>query len=135
MRKMKKRYELLVYIFITLCCFIGIWLGTKLIGEQLPSGKYLLLFILVGAVCGVGLPMLISWSKRRSRQPEMDERTVRILKNYLLSAFLLVSFLSGVLLLILVGIGYDTIELGWIAVYGGTIFILMTAGFFVVKRL
>ncbi|PAF21197.1 hypothetical protein CHH49_12290 [Terribacillus saccharophilus] len=134
MRKMKKRYELLIYVFITFCCFIGIWLGTKLIGEQLPSGNYLLLFILVGALCGVGLPMLISWSNRRSRQPDMDERTVRMLKNYLLSAFFLVSFLSGVLLLVLVGIGHETIELGWIAVYGGAIFILMTAGLFVVKR-
>ncbi|MFP7254833.1 hypothetical protein SFC02_11085 [Terribacillus goriensis] len=134
MRKIKMRYEFIIYVFITVCCFVGIWLGTKVSGEQLPSGNYFVLFLLVGAFCGVGLPMLISWSQRKSGEPDMDERTVRMLKNYLLSAFLLVSFLSGVLLLVLVGIGYENIALGWIAVYGGAIFILLTAGLFIVKR-
>ncbi|MFP7494617.1 hypothetical protein SFC66_12575 [Terribacillus saccharophilus] len=135
MRKMKMRNEFLIYVCMTLCCFFGIWLGIKLVGEQLPSGDFFLLFVLVGAVCGVGLPMLISWSQRRSRKTDMDERTVRMLKNYLLAAFLFVAFLSGLLLLVMAGIGYETIELGMIAAYGAVIIVLMTVGLFVVKRL
>lgn len=135
MRKMKKRYELLVYIFITLCCFLGLWLGLKLIGEGLPSGKSLLVLILVGIACGIGLPMLVSWLRDRKRQPEMDERTVRMLKDYLLAATAGVWLLSGILLLVLFGIGYETIELGLIAIYGMGIVFLMTVGLFVVKRL
>ncbi|AIF65568.1 hypothetical protein SAMN04489762_2959 [Terribacillus saccharophilus] len=135
MRKMKKRYELLVYIFITLCCFLGLWLGLKLIGEDLPSGKSLLVLILVGIAGGIGLPMLVSWLRDRKRQPEMDERTVRMLKDYLLAATAGVWLLSGILLLVLFGIGYETVELGLIAVYGIGIVFLMTVGLFVVKRL
>ncbi|MFP7478527.1 hypothetical protein [Terribacillus saccharophilus] len=135
MRKTKKRYELLVYIFITFCCFAGLWLGLKLIGEDLPSGKALLVFILVGTTCGVGLPMLISWLKDRKRQPEMDERTVRMLKDYLLATTAGVWLLSGILLLVLFGMGYETIELGLIGIYGVGIVFLMTAGLFIVKRL
>lgn len=135
MRKIKKRYELLVYIFITLCCFLGLWLGLKLIGEGLPSGKLLLVLILVGIAGGIGLPMLVSWLKDRKRQPEMDERTVRMLKDYLLAATAGVWLLSGILLLVLFGIGYETVELGLIAIYGMGIVFLMTVGLFVVKRL
>lgn len=135
MRKMKKRYELLVYIFITLCCFLGLWLGLKLIDEDLPSGKSLLVLILVGIAGGIGLPMLVSWLRDRKRQPEMDERTVRMLKDYLLAATAGVWLLSGILLLVLFGIGYETVELGLIAVYGIGIVFLMTVGLFVVKRL
>lgn len=135
MAKMKKRYELMVYIFITLCCFLGLGLGLKLIGEDLPSGKALLLFILVGTAGGVGLPMLISWLKDRKDQPEMDERTVKMLKDYLVAATAGVWLLSGILLLVLFGIGYETIELGLIALYGVGIIFLMTVGLIVVKRL
>ncbi|WP_366248803.1 hypothetical protein [Terribacillus aidingensis] len=135
MRKMKKRYELLIYVSITCCCFLGCWLGLNLIGEDFPSGKGLLLFILVGMAGGICLPMLISWLKDRRRQPEMDERTVRMLKDYVAAASIGVWLLSGILLLILFGIGYETIELGIVALYGVGIVFLMTAGLFLVKRL
>lgn len=134
MRKMKKRYELLIYVFITLCCFAGLWLGWELAGEQLPSGNGLLFIILAGVIGGIGLPMMLSWFKRKRRDPDMDERTFRMMKDYLLAAFFVISFLSGSLLLVLIGVGCNTIELGWLAVYGGVIAFLMTAGLFVVKR-
>lgn len=134
MRKMKKRYELLIYVFITLCSFVGLGLGVELAGGQLPLGSDLLFIILAGVIGGIGFPMLLSWFKRKQREPDMDERTFRMMKDYLLGAFLVVSLLSGVLLLVLVGFGYNTVELGMIAVYGGSITILMTAGLFVVKR-
>lgn len=135
MRTGKKRYELLFYTFITLCCFIGLWIGLKLAGGPFPSGTSFIILTLVGVACGIGLPMLISLVRRRKSLPEMDERTVRIIKDYLLMASVGIGFVSGILLLVLVGIGYQTIELGILALYGSIMVLLTAAGLFVVKRL
>lgn len=72
--------------------------------------------------------------KRRGKIPAVDERTLQIMKNYLLLVLSAIFFISAIILLVLFFLGVETIEIGWIFVYLSGWIILFLLGGFVVSK-
>jgi|SRR5690625_1090649 len=79
--------------------------------------------------------ILTKWrGKRRGKIPAVDERTIQVMKNYLLLVLSAIFFISAIILLVLFFRGVETIEIGWIFVYlSGWILIFLLGGFIVRK--
>lgn len=80
--------------------------------------------------------LLSIWKEKRNKKiPEVDERTVVVLKNYFVWAFYIVMIASSFILIILYLTDVETIELGMIFAYQALIYILVAIGAFIAKRI
>lgn len=78
----------------------------------------------------------IKWRiKRKKNIPIADERTILMMKNYLLIVVYIVFMISAMILIILFLSGVETIEIGWIFVYLSVLIILTMIGGVIVSRL
>lgn len=138
---MKERYKvILVSAFIYVCLLIGTYLGLHLIGEI--EGIFISPFeiisgILIGTCLGLAVVLLFYYFHKRKngKGPQVDERTLVLLKRYFLIVLYVVMFGSSALLLLLYSLGIESIEVGMIIVYMLLLYLLITVGFFVTKRL
>lgn len=77
-----------------------------------------------------------NWRRKRNGNiPDIDERTISVLKNYFMWAFYFVMIGSGLVSFILFLMDVKTIELGMIVVYQTILFILVAIGAVVAKKL
>lgn len=72
--------------------------------------------------------------KRRGKIPAVDERTLQMMKNYLLLVLSAIFFISAIILLVLFFLGVETIEIGWIFLYLSVWIVLSILGGFVVSK-
>ena len=134
---MKKQYEILIYIFIMVMFICGGLLAVYLIGKDEGVFDFgLVVPIISGTAVGLTVSFLYTkWRKKRmGNVPEVDERSVLLMKRYFLVVLYVVLFGSGALLIVLYGLGVHTIETGMIAVYMAVLYLLIGIGAFVVKR-
>lgn len=83
----------------------------------------------------LGTIFFMNWrGKRRGNIPPVDERTLLIMKNYLLWVLSLLFFISAIILLVLLFLGIETIEIGWIFLYLSSWITLSILGAFIVTR-
>ena len=73
--------------------------------------------------------------KRNGNIPEIDERTILVMKNYFMWAFYFVMIGSGLVSFILFLMDVKTIELGMIFVYQTILFMLVAIGAVVAKKI
>ena len=133
---MKKRYEVIIYAVVIGCMFIGGLLGVYLVGKEDGTFSFdLLIPITVGIAGGFIIFILISkWrQKRNGKMPDVDERTLLLMKKYFSIALYVVLLGSGALLLILFAMGVETIETGMLIVYMMVVYFLIGIGVFVTK--
>ncbi|MCM3764982.1 hypothetical protein [Neobacillus niacini] len=134
---MKTRYQMMIYVFIIGMIIIGGLLGVYLIGKEEGEFSFgLAAAVIVGSFGGFMISFLYSkWRKKRNGNiPEVDERSLLLMKRYLLIVLYVVLIGSGALLLVLYAIGVHTIETGMLIVYMMLLYMLIGIGAVVVKR-
>lgn len=89
-------------------------------GESTSTLDYVWLNMIVLGTFVLTIFLMKKGEKRRGKIPAADERTLQVMKNYLLWVLSLIFFISAVILLLLFFIGVETIEIGWIFVYLAT---------------
>lgn len=139
---MKKRYKIMMYTFLIAIMIIGGLLVVYLIGKE--EGEYSFEWVIAvikgvvgGAIGAFVIKLLYSkWRmKRKSNVPEVDERSVLLMKRYLLIVLYFVLFGSSALLMALYGMGIHTIETGMLIVYMMILFLVIGIGAVIVTRL
>lgn len=128
----------MIYLFVIGMIIVGGLLGVYFIGKE--EGEYnfeLALAVIVGSVGGFVIFSLYStWRKKRNGNvPEVDERSLLLIKRYLLIVLYFILIGSGAILLVLYAIGIQTIEVGMLIVYMMILYMLIGIGAVVVKRL
>ena len=98
----------------------------------------------IGMVIGVSGAMVLSAfftyllsirkKKKDNNIPEVDERTILVLKNYFMWSFYFVMIGSGLVSVILYLMDVKTIELGMIFAYQAFVFMIVAIGAFAAKR-
>lgn len=135
---MKKGYEILIYIFIMAMFIVGGLLGVYLIGKEEGAFDFgVATSVIIGSFVGITISFVLAkWrKKRRGNVPEVDERSVLVMKKYLLVVLYVVLVGSGALLIALYGMGVHEIETGMLIVYMMILYIVIGIGAVVVKRL
>ncbi|WP_017472030.1 hypothetical protein [Amphibacillus jilinensis] len=122
-------------IFIVGCILFGGFLGIYIIGEE--TGGYMAIPMIVGTLLGVLITWLITkWSKRRNGNvPNFDERSIILMKRYLMIVLYVLLIGSGATLLILYSMGVYFIETGMLIVCLMTFYFIIGVGAFITKRL
>ncbi|MGJ7913765.1 hypothetical protein [Neobacillus sp. LXY-1] len=129
---------ILISAFIIGCVGIGGYLGIYIIGKETGEYNYdLTIPMAVGSILGIIIFLFFSmWNKKRNGNvPEFDERSVILMKRYLLIVLYVVLFGSGAALLILYSMGVYLIETGMLIVCLMVLYIIIGFGAFVTKRL
>ena len=141
MKKIKQGYIIIGYAFFSVMTILGGVLGLSLAGKE--AGAPIFDFATSIAICAIG-PIsggiisyfFMKWNKKRNGNiPDIDERSLVIMKRYLLIVLYFVLFVSGALLLLLYGMGVYTIETGMLIVYMMILYILIGIGAIVVKQI
>ncbi len=135
---MKKRSEVMIYVILVAMIIIGGFFGVYLIGrEEGIFSLELALAIVGGSVGGLIIRFLYSkWHKKRNGNiPEVDERTLLLMKRYLLIVLYFVLIGSSALLLVLYAMDIRTIQTEMAIVYMTGLFVLIGIGTAIVKRL
>lgn len=128
--------------------FIGVVIGV-IIGASILFAKIVLtketggfnigmaISIIGAMILGAFFSYLLSIKKKKRNNniPEVDERTILVLKNYFTWAFYFVMIGSGFVSIILSLMNVEKIELGMIFAYQAFVFILVAIGAFVAKRI
>lgn len=134
---MRKRYEIMIYLFLAAMIITGGLLGVYLIGKDEGEFDFGLASVVIVATIGGFLVQFLfsTWRKRRKGNiPEIDERSMVLMKRYLLIVLYFVLIGSGALLLILYAMGVHTIETGMLIVYMMILYLLTGIGALVVKQ-
>ncbi|WP_332634880.1 hypothetical protein [Halalkalibacter flavus] len=129
---------ILVMIFIVGCILFGGFLGIYIIGDETGGYNYdLAIPMIVGTLSGILLYVLFSkWSKRRNGNvPDFDERSIILMKRYLMIVLYVLLIGSGATLLILYSMGVYLIETGMLIVCLMTFYIIIGVGAFITKQL
>lgn len=103
-------------------------------GESTRVLDYVWLNMIVLGTFVLTIFLMKKGEKRRGKIPAADERTLQVMKNYLLSALSVIFFLSLIVLLALFFIGVETIEIGWIFVYLSVLIISTLIGAFIASK-
>ncbi|TYS63469.1 hypothetical protein FZC76_19815 [Sutcliffiella horikoshii] len=136
--KSNKKWFWLAFVVILICMQIGGALGIYIIGREEGVFDYsLLLSMFQGTLGGLVLVLLIMYfhKKRMPKLPEFDERSMLLMKRYFLGAFYVVFIGSGAIVVTLALLGFQTVEVGMLAVYLSILFIVVGAGALVTARL
>ncbi|WP_449620057.1 hypothetical protein [Robertmurraya sp. Marseille-Q9965] len=129
---------ILISAFIIGCIWIGGYLGIHIIGKETGEYNYdLAIPMVVGSILGIIIYLFFSmrYKKRNGNVPEFDERSVILMKRYLLIVLYVVLFGSGAALIILYSMGVHLIETGMLIVCLMVLYIMIGLGAFVTKRL
>ncbi|WP_080848859.1 hypothetical protein [Cytobacillus gottheilii] len=129
-----KNLQYFAFGFIVVCIGIGILIA-KWIIPDLPWSA--VAASIGGAVAGVGLVAAVAKiraMKKRDHVPEVDERTWNNMKNFYAIALYFVLIGSMAVVLVLVGLGHNTIELGAVSLYLLFLFMILAIGSFIVKK-
>ena len=133
-----KRLQIISWIVIIGCMLIGGVLGIYLIGKETGVYDYELLFpITLGTVGGFLMFLAISKlkQKRNGNVPDFDERSLSLIKKYLMISLYAILFGSGAALIIVYAMGIKYIETGILIIYLFSLYIILGLGTLVVKRL
>ncbi|MED3575954.1 hypothetical protein [Cytobacillus praedii] len=133
-----KRLQIISWIVIIGCMLIGGLLAIYLIGKETGVYDYELLFpITLGTVGGFLIFLAISKlkKKRNGNVPDFDERSVSLIKKYLMISLYVILFGSGAALIIVYAMGIKYIETGILMIYLFSLYIILGLGTLVVKRL
>ncbi|MED3552702.1 hypothetical protein [Cytobacillus praedii] len=133
-----KRLQIISWIVIIGCMLIGGLLAIYLIGKETGVYDYELLFpITIGTVGGFLIFLAISRlkKKRNGNVPDFDERSVSLIKKYLMISLYVILFGSGAALIIVYAMGIKYIETGLLMIYLFSLYIILGLGTLVVKRL
>jgi len=129
-----KKLQIFGWVVIMLCMMIGGFFGMYIFGED-PI-KYVMPIIGGLALGSVITLILYKWNKKRNGNiPDVDERTLLLLKRYLMIVLYVVLFGSGAVLLVLYSIGVHSIETGMLIVYMMVLYILIGVGAIITKCL
>lgn len=130
----KKRLLIVVWVFIMLCMMIGGFLGMYIAGKN-PI-KFVMP-IIGGQLLGIVITLIFyKWNKKRKGNiPDVDERTMLLLKRYLMIVLYVVLIGSGAILMVLYSIGVHSIETGMLIVYLMVLYILIGVGAIITKCL
>ncbi|WP_335871379.1 hypothetical protein [Bacillus sp. 2205SS5-2] len=134
---MKRRYQLLIHFFMTLCVLGGGFLAAFLIARETGKFSHELAWAVVGGTLGGEAIFLVMawWHKRKNGQiPVVDERSLLVLKNYFLITLYIVLVGSSALLLILYFLGVKSIETGAIIAYMAVLISFIMLGAILTKR-
>jgi hypothetical protein len=129
---------ILIWAFIIGCLLIGGYLGIYIIGKETGEYNYdLAIPMAIGSILGIIFYLFFSkWNKKRNGNvPEFDERSLILMKRYLMIVLYVVLFGSGAALLILYSMGVYLIETGMLIVCLMVLYILIGLGAFVTKQL
>ena len=128
----KKKLQIVAYVFLILCMMIGGFLGLYIAGED-PI-KYVTP-IIGGLGFGIIITLILTkrTKKRKGNVPDVDERTLLLLKRYLMIVLYIVLLGSGAILLILYSMGVHSIETGMLIVYLMVLYILIIVGAIITK--
>ncbi|MFT8321224.1 MAG: hypothetical protein ABF649_09985 [Bacillus sp. (in: firmicutes)] len=135
---MKKTYQVLIFVFLLLCIFLGGLLGIWLIGKNTGDYDWSLVYPIIGGIfLGAIFTFLFShWKKKKKGNiPAIDERSLVLLKRYFIGAFYIIMIGTSAVLLILFGIGIKSIETGIIIIYLCALYLLLALGTMITKRL
>lgn len=116
---------------------VGGLLGVYLIGKEEGVFDFgLAASVIGGSVGGFLISLFVTrWlKKRRGNIPEVDERSLVLMRRYFLGVLYVVLIGSGALLLVLFGMGIQYIETGMLIVYMMILYVLIGIGAVVVKR-
>lgn len=131
---MKKRYEIMAYIFLLVMIVIG-----GVLGLYIAEGEFNFSYAAAavkGTVGGGIITFIFSkLLKKKNKVPKFDERSLLIMKRYLLIVLYFVLFGSGAILIALYGMGVHTIETGMLIVYMMILYIVIGIGVVVVKQI
>jgi hypothetical protein len=133
-----KRLQIISWIVIIGCMLIGGLLAIYLIGKETGVYDFELLFpITLGTVGGFLIFLAISKlkQKRNGNVPDFDERSVSLIKKYLMISLYFILFGSGAALIIVYAMGIKYIETGILMIYLFSLYIILGLGTLVVKRL
>ena len=99
-----KKLQIFGWVFIMLCMMIGGFWGMYIVGED-PI-EYVMPIIGVLILGNIITLILYKWNKKRNGNvPDVDERTLILLKRYLMIVLYVVLLGSGAILLVLCSIG------------------------------
>ena len=131
-----KKLEILSFIFIIVCFIVGGFLGLSLLPKDTIKPIHYI-SIIVGVALGPTIYLILSTlNKKKNRNiPSVDERTLIIIKRYLLIVLYIVLFGSGAILIVLYSMGIYYIEIAMLIVYLMVLYILIGLGFIVTKYL
>ena len=122
---------------------LGVMIGASILIAQAVSIKETgdfdieLAFLIAGSMIGGALIsyLLSIWKKKRSHNiPDLDERTIFVLKNYFMYAFYFLLVVSGILTFVLYFLDVKTVEIGLLFVYQMMIYICLGIGAIVAKK-
>jgi len=134
----KHKLQMTIWFVVIGCMIIGGFLGVYLIGKETGEYNYeIAIAILVGTVLGFIIYLLISmWNKKRNGNiPDVDERSILLMKRYLVSVLYVVLFGSGAVLLFLYSMGVRFIETGMLIVCMMGLYMLIGLGAVITKRI
>ncbi|MBU3217250.1 hypothetical protein LL033_25100 (plasmid) [Clostridium estertheticum] len=130
----KKKLQIFGWVFIMFCMMIGGFWGIYIGGND-PI-EYVMPIIGGLALGSVVTLILYKWNKKRNGNvPDVDERTLLLLRRYLMIVLYGVLFGSGAILLVLYSMGVHSIETGMLIVYMMVLYILIGVGAIITKCL
>ncbi|MDL4842417.1 hypothetical protein [Aquibacillus rhizosphaerae] len=135
----KQKQFFFIWVFLICCIVIGGLLGFYIVGRE--TGEFNFDTIVPSVLVGVTLGSLVSfllykWNKRKNGNvPQVDERSIVLLKRYLIGVLYIVLIGVGAACIFLYAIGVETVELGMIIVCLAGLYLLIGLGAMVVKRL
>ncbi|MBP3950255.1 hypothetical protein [Bacillus suaedae] len=133
-----RKFQIIIWSVVIGCMIIGGFLGVYIVGKETGEYNYdIAIAIIVGTLLGFFVYLLIAkWNKKRNGNvPSVDERSVLLMKNYLMVVLYVVLFGSGAVLLILFSMGVHFIETGWLIVYMMGLYMLIGVGVIITKQL
>ncbi|MFC4388947.1 hypothetical protein ACFOZ1_14180 [Gracilibacillus marinus] len=134
---MKRRYEIMIPIFLVGMIIIGGLFGVYLIGKEEGEFSFDLAgSVIAGTIGGFLITLLYAkWrKKRKGNVPTVDERSLLIMKKYLLIVLYFVLVGSGAILIVLYAMGIQTIETEILIVYMMILYMIIGLGAIIVKR-
>ena len=110
-----KKLQIVMWISIIVGTCIGGGLGLYLIGNETGEYRYeIVLPIVVGSIVAFLIFFVISKinKKRNGNVPDFDERSVKLIQKYFVTALYLILFGGAIALLIAYAMGVQYIETG-----------------------
>lgn len=136
---MKKNKLLIIALVFMVCCNLtGGLLGVYLIRGETGGFDYDLAgAVVVGTAIGLVFYFIAAKlsKKRNGNVPEVDERSIMLLKRYFMITLYVILLGSGAALIVVYSMGIHLIETGLLIVCLGVIYIVVILGAFVIKRL
>ncbi len=133
-----RKLQITIFSVVVGCMIIGGFLGAYIIGKETGEYNYEMgTSIIVGTAFGLFIYLMLSkWNKKRNGNvPDVDERSVLLLKRYFMGVLYVVLFGSGAFLIILYSAGVHLIETGLLIVYMMGLYLLIGLGAIITKRL